>query len=182
MNARTFARGGVSLCLAALLCAGALWASASYAGDMPISIKYSGTGFATAVDVNGDGENLSLTLAEGRGTFGRTAVNITSEFVVDPAVECEAGYVPYTLFQSTAMIIVNNGDQLFGFGGGGTLCLNPNTGYYYGDAYGVYYGGTGRFATAVGEYTSDYTGYVIEPFIGTNFRSIQGTLEGTLSK
>ncbi len=182
MNARKFMRRGALLCLAALLCGGALWASASYAGDMPISISYAGTGISTAVDVNDDGENLSLTTAEGRGTFGRSVVNITSEFAVDPSVECETGYVPYTLFQSTGILTFNDGDQLFAFGGGGRLCLDPNTGYYYGDAYGVYYGGTGRFAAAQGEYRSDYTGFVVEPFIGTNFRSIQGTIEGTLSK
>lgn len=181
MNTRTLFRGGTVLCLAAALCAGALWASTSYAGDTPVKFSYAGTGHDLSVDLNDDGLMLGITYAQTRGgTFGTSMLMITSEFAVDPEVQCEADYLPLTLFQSTVVLTTDPGDQLFGFGGGGDACLNLVTGHMYGNAYGVYHGGTGRFATATGEYYTEYNVYNVEPASG--LRAIQGTVEGTLSR
>jgi hypothetical protein len=183
MNTRTFFRGETVLCLAAALCAGALWASTSYAGDTPVKFSYEGTGHDLGVDLNDDGLMLGITYAQIRGSiFGTGMLTITSEFAVDPEVECEVGYMPLTLFQSTIIVTTDAGDQVFGFGNGGDACLNLDTGHMYGDAYGVYQGGTGRFATATGEYYTEYTVYNVEPFTGSGLRAIQGTVEGTLSR
>jgi hypothetical protein len=146
----------------------------------PLKISYWGAGIETAVDSNSDGLKLSLTTAEAKGSFGASSVYITSEFRVDPTVECPAGYLPLFLFQSSAVISFSNGDQLYGFGTGGEMCLNLGTGYYFGDAVGVYQGGTGRFASATGTYRSTYTGQNLEPFL-SGFRSIQGEIKGTVT-
>ena len=181
MNARTCIRGGTLLCVAAALCVGALWASTSYAGDTPVKFSYAGTGHDLGVDLNGDGLMLGITFAQTRGsTFGTSMLTITTEFAPDPEVVCEAGYLPLTLFQSTIIVTTDAGDQVFGFGGGGDACLNLVTGHMYGNAYGVYHGGTGRFATATGEYYTEYTVYNVEPASG--LRAVQGTVEGSLTR
>lgn len=181
MNTRTFFRGGTVLCLAAALCAGALWASTSYAGDTPLKFSYAGTGHDLGVDLNDDGLMLGITYAQTRGsTFGTAMLTITSEFALDLDVVCEVDYLPLTLFQSTIVLTTDSGEQIFGFGGGGDACLNPVTGHMYGDAYGVYRGGTGRFANATGEYYTEYTVLNVEPASG--LRAVQGTVEGSLSK
>jgi hypothetical protein len=175
---------------AAALAAGALLAVAAFSGPpegVPIKFSYWGSGIETAVDSNQDGLLLSLSMTEAQGSFGASSAYITSEFRLATEQEalqigCEDGFTPLILFQSTAIVSFANGDQLFGMvldEIGGEMCLSFVTGYYYGDADGVYIGGTGRFAGASGTFHSEYTGYNLEPML-TGFRSIQGTIEGTV--
>lgn len=180
MNIKLYVRRSTALAAGVLVALGAAYPAAGHASEMPIKVTYVGSGVETAVDSNADELKLSLTTAEAKGSFGASMVYITSEFRVDPTVECPAGYLPLYLFQSTAILTFANGDQLFGFVSGGEMCLNFGTGYYYGDATGEYQGGTGRFANATGTFYSTYTGYNLEPFL-TGFRSIQGKIEGKVS-
>jgi hypothetical protein len=68
--------------------------------------------------------------------------------------------------------------QLFGLSQNGWLCVSSATGAYYGEVYGVYNGGTGRFEGATGEWATEFDGFILHPPIG--FRSIRGTADGTL--
>jgi hypothetical protein len=173
---------------AAALAAGALVAVAAFSGPpegVPIKISYWGSGIETAVDSDGDpfGLKLSLSMAEASGSFGAVSAYITSEFAVDPSIECPTGYLPLRLFQSTSVVNFAAGDQLFGSVYDGEMCLDfdpftgTGSGYYFGDAEGDYIGGTGRFAGATGTFYSTYTGYNLEPAL-TGFRSIAGEIEG----
>ncbi|MGD9388099.1 MAG: hypothetical protein PVI87_07710 [Gammaproteobacteria bacterium] len=167
----------------AAVAAGALVAFAAFSGPpegVPLKISYWGAGIETAVDSNQDGLLLSLSMTEAKGSFGASSAYITSEFAVDPTVQCPDDgddYLPLVLFQSTGVLSFANGDQLYAVGTGGEMCLNLDTGYYSGDAEGFYMGGTGRFAGATGSYTSTYSGQNLEPFL-SGFRSITGTIEG----
>ena len=168
---------------ATALAVGALVAFAAFSGPpqgLPITISYWGSGIETAVDSNQDGLLLSLSMTEAKGSFGASSAYITSEFAVDPSVQCpddDDEYLPLVLFQSTGVLSFSNGDQLYAYGTGGEMCLNLDTGFYSGDAEGVYIGGTGRFAGATGTYRSTYSGQNLEPFL-SGFRSITGTIEG----
>lgn len=177
---------------AAAVAAGALVAFAAISGppsgkEVAVSMTYWGSGIETAVDSDQDpfGLKLSLSMAHAKGSFGPVSAYITSEFAFDPTIECPTGYLPLRLFQSTTITNFADGDQLFGSVYDGEMCLDLDpytgmgTGYYFGDADGEYIGGTGRFAGATGSFHSEYTGYNLEPGL-TGFRSIEGTIEGTV--
>jgi hypothetical protein len=181
MSINTFTRRSTALAAGVLLALGTAYPAASYASEIPLKVTFVGAGIETAVDSNADGLKMSLTTAEAKGSFGAAMVYITSEFRVEPTTPCPAGFLPLYLFHSTAILTFSNGDQLYGFVSGGEMCLNLSTGYYYGDATGVYHGGTGRFANATGTFLSTYTGHNLEPFV-SGFRSIQGKIEGTVSR
>lgn len=160
-------------------CAGLLIAPAASAGDKVIKARYAGVGYDTAVDTNGDGFPVGLTLADWQGTFGQSTVAITSEWYVFPRA-CREGFdVPFALVTSASTFTVPDQSQLFGFSTDGWLCLSTATGAYYGEAYGTYIGGTGRFEGASGTFTTKFDGQNLDPTIG--FRSFRGTLDGRLT-
>lgn len=150
--------------------------------DSRISIRYAGVGVDTSVDTNGDNFAISVDQARGKGTFGDSMLAISAEFT--PTLDsCSEKYsVKFDLVYSAAVITFPDLSQLFGIASAneGWLCLNPGTGEYYGQVDGIYAGGTGRFASASGSFSSPFSGIFLDPAIG--FRSITGSVEGTVSR
>jgi len=162
-----------------LACVGLLFAPVSIAGDKVIAARYAGVGYYTSVDTNGDGLNVGITIADWQGTFGQAQLAITTEWFVFPRA-CRDGYdVPLALVNSAALATFADQSQLFAFSRNGWLCLSSSTGAYYGEVYGIYNGGTGRFMDATGSYTTKFEGQSLDPTIG--FRSIRATIEGSLT-
>jgi hypothetical protein len=160
-------------------CAGLLAAPVASAGEKVINSRYAGVGYDTAVDTNGDGLRVGITHADWQGTFGQAQLAITTEWFVFPRA-CRDGYdVPLALVNSAAIATFADQSQLFAFSQNGWLCLSSSTGAYYGEVYGIYNGGTGRFTDATGTYTTKFEGQGLDPTIG--FRSIRATVEGRLT-
>ena len=160
-------------------CAGLLAAPVASAGEKVITARYAGVGYDTSVDTNRDGFFVGLTLADWQGTFGQAKVAITSEWYVFPR-QCRDGYdLPAALVKSSSLITVPDQSQLFGFSTDGWLCLSTTTGAYYGEVYGAYIGGTGRFEGASGTFITRFEGQNLDPTVG--FRSIRATLDGRLA-
>jgi hypothetical protein len=159
-----------------------LAASAVHASEKSISIEYAGTGYDTTVDNGGDGWPVNLSTAEAKGSFGARRLEISTEFYAHP-MDCADGYaVEMALIYSASVVTFSANDQLFAFSDSGWMCVHPATGHYYGEAYGVYGGGTGRFEGASGEWMTAFQGYNLEPpgLIPVGFRSINGTVSGTV--
>jgi hypothetical protein len=160
-------------------CGGLLAAPVASAGEKVINSRYAGVGYDTAVDTNGDGLRVGITHADWQGTFGQAQLAITTEWFVFPRA-CRDGYdVPLALVNSAAIATFADQSQLFAFSQNGWLCLSSSTGAYYGEVYGIYNGGTGRFTDATGTYTTKFEGQGLDPTIG--FRSIRATVEGRLT-
>lgn len=166
------------LSLALVICTGLLFAPISGAGERPVNTSYAGIGYATSSDPNGDGFPVDLSLTDSQGTLGAARLAITTEWLISPH-ECRVGYdVPFALANMAVVYTFADQSQLFGFSQSGWLCANPSTGAYYGEAYGVYGGGTGRFKDASGEWSTKFDGATLDP--GIDFRSIRGTAIGRL--
>jgi len=164
-----------------LLCLGVLFAPVSSAGETPISLRYAGSGWDTHVDgFVPDGANVSLTTGTAKGTFGNSTITITTEFRLENAVTCPDGFpLKYALVYSAANLTFPDQSQLFGIAQSGWICAT-NEGQYYGEVSGAYVGGTGRFQRATGDFVSKFDGQYLEPNL--SFRSIQGTVEGTVGR
>ena len=127
-----------------------------------------------------DGANVSLTTGTAKGTFGASTITITTEFRLEDAVTCPAGFpLKYALVYSAAVLTFEDQSQLFGISQSGWICATA-AGQYYGEVSGAYVGGTGRFQTATGDFVSKFDGQYLEPNL--SFRSIQGTVEGTVGR
>ena len=165
----------------ALLSVGLLAAPLSNAGEMPVSLKYAGVGWATHVDGwVPDGANVDLTTGTVEGSFGASEITITTEFVPNPDLSCPAGYTrKFALVYSATVLTMKDQSQLFGVSQNGWICATPG-GVYFGEVSGVYVGGTGRFATATGDFLSKFDGAYLEPNLG--FRSIRGTVTGSVGR
>jgi hypothetical protein len=61
---------------------------------MDVSLSYAGYGFDTTVETIEDGFPVNLTQAQGKGSFGKSTLAITVEFVPDPGMigNCPAGF------------------------------------------------------------------------------------------
>ena len=164
-----------------LLSVGLLAAPMSNAGESPVSFKYAGVGWATHVDgFVPDGANVDLTTGTVQGSFGASEITITTEFVPNPELSCPAGYtMKYALVYSATVLTMKDQSQLFGVSQTGWICATPG-GVYFGEVSGAYVGGTGRFATATGDFVSKFEGAYLEPNL--HFRSIRGTVTGSLGK
>lgn len=152
----------------------------------PISLKYAGTGYDTSVDNFLDGLPVNISLAEAKGSFGAKRVEISAEFDpinLDGLPGCADDYdIAVGLLYSAVVVTFADLSQLFGFSDQGWLCANPENGHYYGEVYGVYAGGTKRFANATGTWVSAFEGNHLEsPFLQpAGIRSITGTVDGTV--
>lgn len=157
-------------------------AMASEAWAAPISVTFAGTGYDTSVDNLGDGLPINISLGDAKGSFGASRVDISAEFFpLD--VECESGYeFEVGLLYAASAITFENQSQLFGFSNQGWMCINMSNGHYYGQAIGVYGGGTGRFEGATGEWVTDFDGFRLEPpgLSPVGFRSISGVTKGNV--
>ena len=134
-----------------------------------------------------------------RGSYGAQSMSILTKFVPQPPPapvdRCKAEGNFYFLIGYTNIgITFADGSQLFArgvLGDGGWACLNPLTGESWGEAYGSYVGGAGRFEGASGTFTSHFVGNELyHPFIGSpsgigipefEMFAIRGSVEGTLA-
>lgn len=166
----------------ALFCIAVLAAPLAGAAEMPLQIKYAGSGFDTKIEGQvPDEQTVTLTLGRAEGSFGASDISITAEFAeVGVDSSCPTGYpLKYDLVYSATVLTFKDHSQLYGFSWSGWLCASAGGGYV-GEVDGVYAGGSGRFADASGEFISKFSGAYLDPSIG--FRSIVGTAEGTVSR
>jgi hypothetical protein len=152
---------------------------ASATGATPVYQTYAGTGMDTS-----PGSNVSLSQANGKGTFGNFAIAITADFNGGSSGNCAEGLTEFGLLSSEHVETFTDQSQLFGIAsdgyGDGYLCADlteesSTYGSYYGQVVGIYVGGTGRFENAGGTFTSQFYGQNLGAI---GFRSIAGTTEG----
>jgi hypothetical protein len=177
----------IALCTIGCICV--LFMPASFAKKgTSVNISYSGFGFNTSEQLVEDEFPVTLSQVEGQGTFGKTSIAITVEFVYDETVleNCSPGFtIPLAVLDlpdhSWAFTVTAPGNsQIFGMFDGGWMCLTEDRIFYEGETGGVYIGGTGRFEGATGTWTSRFGGMNLDPSIG--FRSMTGEIRGTLSR
>jgi len=164
----------------ALACTAVLFAPVASAGEKNVSLRFAGTGSDLALEATPGGTLSQVTTAAVQGTFGSGELVIRTEWSgYGMPTGCADGYaVKVTLINSALVITAADQSQVFGFSTDGWMCVNTTNGAYYGEVYGIYYGGTGRFEGASGSWTAKYDGFTLDPAIG--FRSIRGTATGTL--
>ncbi len=159
--------------------AAALFASTSLAAGQPISIKYAGGGFTTSSPSSATGLPVDMTLATGKGTFGASTLQISTHFTPASLNDCPSGFdVKMDLAYSATVLTFPDQSQLFGVATSGWLCADLVSGIYFGEAYGLYVGGTGRFENAAGAFTSPFEGGYLDTDVG--LRSIKGSIDGNL--
>ena len=160
-------------------------AATSYAKEVPIKISYTGSIVPIPVDLNTDEVLATVVDGQSKGTFGAYMSHIITEWTPTGFL-CEDGYVQFALIQAAVVVTFSNGDQLFGAGpGNGWMCLDfdpAGAGFFYGEAYGGFADGTGRFEGATGSYSSPFTGNNMTlTKYGYAFGPIQGSFEGTVT-
>ena len=187
--------------VAAALLAGVLLAPIAQAKDLPVYFVYTGSGHDLMMP---DPDPFALPPAnivqgDAKGAFGAKSVVIMSNFVPQPppapVERCKDPTLFYLLIgYANAVVSFENGSQLYSRGelsDGGWMCLNVNTGEFFGESYGEFVGGNGRFEGAHGTYTSPFSGQDLRfPFIGDEpfpfgpefpVFSIKGSMEGTVT-
>ena len=163
-----------------------LFTTMSVAWGAPISLRYVGTGWNTAIDNFDDGFPVTISTADAKGSFGASRVEITGEWMQGDfeGVECDEDYTELILAFSASVATFENQSQLFAFSNTGWMCVNvsPDSGHYHGQVFGIYNGGSGRFEGATGQWMTDYSGFFLEPpvFKTIGFRSITGTVKGNV--
>jgi len=169
--------------LGALLLAGLLAAPAVLAGkSTPVSISYAGYGFNTSEQIGPiDDQPVSISIAQGIGTFGNSSLAVTVEFVYNgDATYCpSAEYAGYDVVDSNyfgTVLTLPDQSQLFGLFNTGWLCVHLGNFNYVGEASGIYVGGKGRFAQAGGTWETRFEGQDLDMSVG--FRSINGVISG----
>ena len=170
------------LALGIVLLAGPVLAKSPIA----VSVDYAGYGFNTPTELVSDGQPVDLSVLTGKGTFGKSSIAITVEFIVDASVieNCPDGYdVPLAIldidshlwaFTTTAA----DNSQVFGYFKTGWMCLTADKIDYVGEASGIYFDGSGRYEGATGDWVSTFEGKNLDSTIG--FRSMTGDITGTL--
>ena len=185
----------------AALVAGVLLLPVAQAKDVPINVDFTGTGH---YGVMPDPDPFALpppnvVSADAKGSFGAMSTVIISHFVPQPppapVPRCKSPTHFYFLIgYANAVTSFKDGSQIFARGelsDLGWMCLDPGTGEFFGESYGEFVGGTGRFEGAGGPYTSPFEGrnlyfpFVgVEPFpYGPEFAliSIKGSILGTVT-
>lgn len=98
--------------------------------------------------------------------------------------DCNSGYgLKLGVRYSAAIITFEKLELLLGFSWqAGWMCVNMQTGHYYGQIDGTFTGGTGRFAAATGKWVTDFEGINMEPLDlipdRASFRSFSGVVNG----
>lgn len=168
-----------TLMLGVVACTTVLFAPVTSAGERNVTLHFAGTGWDTQLDATqGPGTPVQLTVADARGFFGESVLSITTEWRFTEN-SCAGDFdVLAELVNSALVITAADQSQVFGFSQYGWMCVNSTTGLYYGETYGIYNGGAGRYAAASGEWTATFDGATLDPSI--SFRSIRGTSTGRL--
>ena len=185
---KTVLQGATVALALSLASAGAAWAA-------PIHLTWTGTGWDTHVDNLDDNLPINMISAMATGSFGAKRVEVSTEFYpADPddfGVTCLPGYDMFVgILLSTSAVTFQDHDQLFAFSDQGWMCLSVDPemkGHFYGVAYGIYGGGTGRFTGATGEWETTFDGYnlhlpeAVTGLAHAGFRSISGEINGHVS-
>jgi hypothetical protein len=188
-TSKTVLKGALVALALSLASTGAAWAA-------PIHVTWTGSGWDTHVDNLEDGWPVNLISAMATGSFGAKRAEIATEFyVADPEdfdITCKPGYdMFFGIVLSTSVVTFEAHDQLFAFSNSGWMCLSTAmelNGHFYGEAYGVYGGGTGRFNGATGEWMTTFEGNNLEMpeavsgLIPVGFRAISGEIKGHVTK
>ena len=151
-----------------------------------VKFSWAGTGWDTTIDNLGDELYLNLSIAEVSGPFGAKRIAVSCEFSPPGSpdtddVVCDDGYdMLLGVLYSAHTMTFERLDQLYATSDEGWMCLNMDTGHYYGEVNGDYIGGTGRFLGATGEWTTTFAGQRLEPVTleSVGFRSIYGESTG----
>ena len=174
-----------SKCLAvALLLFGVLGAPTVFAGKdkvTDLSATFAGAGF-DIVDPDADGYPINVFMTEVKGTFGKSSLIFLSEFAedTDSSVTCPPGFEQaFDLVRCVTTLTTANVDQLWGWFTGGYLCMTNDNMAWVGGASGAYFGGTGRFQGATGQWSTEYSGANFDAESG--YRTISGTIVGTVN-
>ena len=162
---------------------GLLFAMISVAWGAQVNLRYTGTGWDTTIDNFDDGYPVTISTADAKGSLGASGVEITGEWMPWDVAEvtCEGEEVEFKLVFSASVATFENHSQLYAFSDVGWMCVDQDTGHYYGMVFGVYQGGAGKFVGATGEWVTDFDGFFLEPptlpaVIG--FRTITGNVKG----
>ena len=165
----------------------------SYAHDVPVSIKWSGTVVETGIDVIVEDEaglNANLIEAQASGSFGAKNLTVLSEFTPGQFL-CDddgnglpdPGVLPLIFAYAKPIITFANDDQLWGHLTEGSGCLSVVTGEFSGEGEGVYDGGTGRFTGATGSFVVTFSGTNLTiADLGVGFGAIKGEVIGKLER
>lgn len=166
------------------ICLLAFTTSAFTSGAQPVDMKYAGFGHDLAMDTNDDGYNANLTVADGKGTFGRSDMAITVEFVPDESLigNCpDDSYIAFAVVpENYWAFVVTAADhsQVFGLFNTGWLCMTGDHLAWEGQSSGIYVGGTGRYTGVSGTWVSTFQGANLDAVTG--LRSITGEVHGML--
>lgn len=160
-------------------------AQVSYAEEQPIYVSYKGTILELATDFNNDGMKANVVEAPSKGSFGASTATIVTEFVPYPPLfgTCPSEDDLYTVVMySSGITSFSNGDQLDASVDSGWMCIDMVTGEFEGIAYGVFVGGTGRFANATGDFVAPFSGKNLGVALSkpTAVSHIEGEIEGTV--
>lgn len=167
---------------------GLLLAGAGMAWEKDVKFTWAGTGWDTHIDNGLDTLETNISIAEAKGSFGAKRIEVSCEFSPPggedtEGIECDTGYdmllgVLYTAHATTFEKL----DQLYAASDTGWMCLNTDTGHYYGEVHGEYIGGTGRFSGVTGEWMTTFAGQRLEPasLLQVGFRSIYGEATGRI--
>ena len=179
----------------------ALLLPAAQAKDVPIYVEYTGTGHYLDLP-SPDPYALpgpNIVSGDAKGSFGAKSAVIVSNFVPQmgpaPTPRCKSSEHVYLLIgYANAVTSFQDGSQLFARGeysDAGWMCLDPDTGEFFGESYGDFIGGAGRFEGARGTYTAPFSGQQLyAPVVGDEafpfgpelpFFAIEGSLFGTVT-
>jgi len=161
-----------------LMCLGMLCvAFTAGAADKPLAFTYATSGGNTSYDSNGDGMQVNVTFGKVKGSLNGD-IAITSEWAINLNETCPAGALKFSMVENKVVAVSPDLSQLIAAGKAGWMCVDMETGYFYGVADGEYIGGTGRYKGATGTWTSNFYGYQL----GGGFALLNGTVKGTLTK
>ena len=156
-------------------------ATASYAGELPISGKWAGSVVEVNFDLNDDGVSSNLIDAQIKGSFGMSSLDVLSEYMPVGLCSTEPDVWQLAFLYSKPILTFTNGDQLWGAMGSGSMCMHSLTAEYTGEGQGVFTGGTGRFEGASGTFTVTFSGKTLTLLtMGFGFAPIRGDIVGTV--
>lgn len=138
------------------------------AKDFVIDRTYVGSDGQLGLDSNGDGVRASEVQAAGRGRLGSSQLRVRLEWEVGAGPSCPVGALPIVLVSTvsqTGVETYEKGSQVFFTYTTGSGCFDLATGGSTVTLSGAVTGGTGRFAGALGTFTSGANTLPFVPFV-----------------